>query len=87
MSEKEEIKKGILATLKANWKPAVIQQFKESPDKVRNSDIKKNAKDIMSNPTIKLATKQNGITVEDIEKILTEIRDEVIAEAEGNNGS
>jgi hypothetical protein len=75
--EKEGIKAGILATLKANWKPAVVIQFKTEPDKVRNSDIHKNAVDIMSNPTIRIATKQNGITVQDIEKLLTEIRDEV----------
>ena len=71
------IKEGILAKLKAQWKTEVEQQFKENPDKVRNADVKKNATEIMANPAVKGASKPVGIKVEDIERILTEIRNEV----------
>jgi hypothetical protein len=76
--EKAAIKAGILATLKLNWKPVVEQQFKTEPDKVRKADVHKNADEIMSNPAVRPITKQYGITLQEIEGILQEIRDEVV---------
>ena len=76
------VKDTILQNLKSNWKAAVKNQYLEEPDKVRNANIDKNAAEIMSNPLIKILTKKEKITIEDIKKILTEVRDEVISEEE-----
>jgi hypothetical protein len=82
--QQKDIKKySILANLKVNWKPNVKLQYKTEPDKIRNTNIEKNAKDIYNNITTKPIFKLNNISIEDIVEILTEIRDEVISEAEG----
>lgn len=83
--QQKEIKKySILSNLKLNWKPNVKLQYKTEPEKVRNTNIKKNAEDIYNNITTKPIFKMNNITIEDITQILTEIRDEVISEGENN---
>ena len=74
------VKEQVLTNLKVQWKAAVEKQFKEEPDKVRNADIHKNAKQIMANPIVRLASKRAGITQEDIKGVLMEIRNEVLAE-------
>ena len=79
--EKDAVNAGILLTLKAQWKKAVKEQYKTEPDKVANSNIEKNADDICSNFQVKTMMKMRNIKREDIVRILTEIRDEVIAEA------
>lgn len=79
MNKKETQKIIVLSQLKQQWKIAVQNQYKTEPDKVKNSNIDKNANDIMSNPLVKMNAKIIGIQKEDIVIILTEIRDEVIA--------
>jgi len=80
IEQKQMVNNSILETLKAQWKKAVVEQYKTEPDKVKNSNIEKNANDICSNFTIKMTMKAQGIKKEDIERILTEIRDEVCDE-------
>ena len=73
------MKEDILSNLKAQWKKAVEQQFQTAPEKVVCADVKKNAAELMSNPVVSGAGKLAGITVEDIERVLQEIKDEVIS--------
>ena len=80
--ERDAINAGILLNLKAQWKKAAEEQYKTEPEKVRSSNIKKNADDICNNLQIKAIMKMRNIKQEDIARILTEIRDEVIAEAQ-----
>lgn len=80
IEEKRMINNSILANLKAQWKKAVEEQYKTEPEKVKNSNIEKNAADICSNFQVKLIMKAQGIKKEDIERILTEIRKEVYTE-------
>lgn len=81
-SQKNEIEKNaVLTVLKREWKYPVIQQYKKEPEKVRNTNIEKNTDDICNNFQVKMAMKMKGIKREDIKNILTQIRDEVIAEA------
>lgn len=82
MVKKAEFKANVLTTLKAQWKVAVQEQFEREPEKVRNADISKNAKEIMRNPTVKASCLPLGIKQADIEQILTEIRDEVCVKKE-----
>lgn len=86
-NQKEIIKNSILMNLKVNWKYNVQRQFKESPDKVINSNIEKNADDICSNFQVKAIMRTQHIEREDIVRVLTEIRDEVIKENEQNGRS
>jgi len=74
------MKEQILANLKEQWKMAVRNQYQADPEKVKNANIEKNADEIMSNPIVRRTAKQVGITIEDIKRILTEIRDEVAME-------
>lgn len=78
--QKTIIKNSILMNLKMNWKSEVQRQYKKEPDKVINSDIEKNANDICSNFQVKTIMRTQDIQREDIIRILTEIRDEVITE-------
>ncbi len=77
IEEKKTINNSILQNLKAQWKVAVKRQYETEPDKVKNTNIQKNTDDICGNFQVKLIMKTQGIKREDIEKILTEIRDEV----------
>ena len=72
------MKEDILSNLKGSWKPAVEQQFKEDPEKVKRANAHMNAAELMSNPVVSGAGKLAGITMEDIERILQEIKDEVL---------
>jgi hypothetical protein len=78
--QKTIIKNSILMNLKMNWKGEVQRQYKKEPDKVINSDIEKNANNICSNFQVKTIMRTQDIQREDIIRILTEIRDEVITE-------
>lgn len=78
MSNKEAIKQAILAQLKPQWKVAVKKQYETEPDKVKNADIDKNTNDICANPMVGMSMRMGGIKRDDIKRILTEIRDEVI---------
>lgn len=82
MGDRSVVKNALLQTLKTQFKGAVQNQYKTEPDKVKNADITKNAKDIIKNKQVILALRvaRLSVTQEEIEKILTEIRDEVIAE-------
>lgn len=79
----QNVKIQILRTLKSQWKNAVSAQYLTNPKAVRDADIHKNAKDIMNgvmkNPMGRTALKSGGITLQDIEKVLSEIQSEVIA--------
>lgn len=79
IEQKQAVNNSILNTLKAQWKKAVEEQYKTEPDKVRNSNIEKNAREICGNWQVKTIMKTQGIKKEDIERILTEIKNEVIA--------
>lgn len=79
MSNQKEL---ILQQLKSQWKVVVQQQYESEPDKVINANVEKNAKEIMSNPVIKMTSKMTKITLSDIVKMLNEIKQEVIKENE-----
>ena len=87
--QKEErkiiVKNSILINLKTNWKYNVQRQYEKEPDKVINADIEQNADDICKNLQVKMIMKTQHIKKEDIVRILTEIRDEVIKEAENKD--
>jgi hypothetical protein len=70
-----------MIALKAGWKDAVKKQYAQEPEKVRNANIKQNAREMFKNPQGKAAMFLGGINVNDVEKLLTEIREEVIREA------
>jgi hypothetical protein len=74
MASKEQV----LSQLKSQWKSAVIKQYQKEPDKVKNSDVDKNTNDIMNNGRAASVMKKVGITRDDIFKILSEIKHEVI---------
>ncbi len=78
--QKTIVKNSILMNLKMNWKNEVQRQYKKEPYKVINSNIEKNADDICKNIQVGIIMKTQHITREDIIRILTEIRDEVITE-------
>ena len=69
----------VLGKLKAQWKAVAELQYKTDPEITRRANIEKNADAMMTNPLVKRAAKAVGITVKDIQKILTEIRDEIIS--------
>jgi hypothetical protein len=73
-------KQQIMIALKAGWKDAVKKQYAQEPEKVRNANIKQNAREMFKNPQGKAAMFLGGINVNDVEKLLTEIREEVIRE-------
>ena len=75
--QKQAVNSAILNNLKAQWKVAVAKQYENEPEKVKNSNIEKNAEDICGNFQVKIIMKTQGIKREDIERLLTEIRDEV----------
>jgi len=78
------VKNSILMNLKMNWKNNVREQYKKEPDKVINSNIEKNTDDICNNFEVKITMKTQHIEREDIKRILTEIRDEIIQESKGD---
>ena len=71
----------ILENIKSQWKLQVQEQYKQEPEKVKSADIEKHAKQIMNNPVIKMTSKITKIKLEDVIKILDEIRQEVIEES------
>lgn len=73
-----DLKEGVLAMLKKEWKKPVVKQYQENPSLVRDADISKNAQGIYDNGVVNRTCVMVGITLEDIEKTLTEIRSEVI---------
>jgi len=75
-----QAKKHVLANLKEQWKIPVKQQYQTEPGKVKNANIEKNANDIITNPMVSLIANKIGITIEDIKRVLAEIRDEVAME-------
>jgi len=74
------VKDAILGQLKQQWLLEVRKQYKETPDKVKNADVTKNAKDIYNNVTVKMMCKSQGITEADIKEVLQVIKDAVIKE-------
>jgi len=71
----------ILAQLKSQWKAVVKKQYKTEPDKIKNTNIEKNTDDICGNFQVKMVMKMQHITRDDIKRVLTEIKDEVINES------
>jgi hypothetical protein len=77
MASKEQI----LQQLKNEWKKAVIKQYQKEPDKVKNSDLDKNTNDIVNNGRVASVMRKVGISRNDIFKILSEIKHEVIEDS------
>ena len=78
-------KEQILRNLKSQWKSAVISQFKKEPEKVKNSDVDKNTNDIMNNQRAASTMTKEGITREDIFRVLSEIKQEVVNGVESSS--
>lgn len=77
MSDKELM----LAQLKAQWKIQIEKDYKLDPQKVKDSNIEKTTNEIANNPMIKMACRLKGIKREDILRVLTEIKSEVVKDA------
>jgi hypothetical protein len=71
-----------LIALKAGWKDVVEKQYLTEPDKVRNANPKKAAQEMFQDPRAKATMFIGGIQRADVERLLGEIKEEVIKEAE-----
>lgn len=74
MSDKE----ATLAQLKVGFKAQIEKDYAKDPDKVKNTDIEKTTDELMKNIIIKTACAVKGIKRNDIVKLLTEIKNEVV---------
>lgn len=70
-----------LSMFRPQLKSALAAKFQENPEKLKTVDMKELSKEYIGNPLISTALKTFGIEASDIEKVLTECRDELLKEA------
>jgi hypothetical protein len=69
-----------LVTFRGQWKKALQLKFKDSPEKLATINMHEMAQEWFENPMIKQACDMVGVTAEDIEKVLSSCRDELVKE-------
>lgn len=75
------IKEAFLGQFRTILKGMLAEKTQGSTEKLRTINVKELAKEYVSNPLVKTALKSFGIEAEDVEKVLTECRDELLKEA------
>jgi len=61
------------------WKLMLEEQFAGKHEELRKADMKQTAEAMWKHPAVKMACKGAKITVDDIERVLKEVRDEILA--------
>ena len=79
MGQKAEIKKVYLREFHRQWKAMLSEQFADKLEELRKADMRNTAEQMWKHPAVKLACKGADISVDDIEKALNEVREEILA--------
>lgn len=74
-------KEMFLSGFKPQWKALLQKSFETDPERLKTANMKEVAQEMFGHSAVKGALMMVSVTVEDLEKVLTECRDELIREA------